>query len=545
MTTWFANLLRIVPLRAYHGSALGIARFKARRIMTHRATASLAVIALAAMWSFPAMADVHPNALFSDHAVLQRDMKVPVWGAADKDEKVTVTVNDQTVSTVAKDGTWMVWLDPMPAGGPYQMTIEGKNRLTFEDVLIGEVWLCSGQSNMAMSVARSADAESTIASSANSMIRLATIPRQAHDEPRQDVQTEWKTCGPQTVGDFSAVGYFFGRHLQDKLDVPIGLINSSYGGTPAEAWTAHEKLESNPKLQPILSRFDQVVKLYPAAEARYQKALDQWKVAAKKARQEGKDPPRRPRPPQGPENPRRPSGLYNAMIHPLQPYALRGAIWYQGESNAPRAHEYHTLLPAMIGNWRDDWAQGNFPFLIVQLAPFRQKTDAPAESDWAELREAQRQTTLTVPNTAQAVITDVGDETDIHPKQKAPVGDRLALAARHLAYGEDIEFAGPRYESMKVTDQGVELQFSHLGGGLEARGGPLTGFTVAGEDRKFFKAQAEIQGEKIVVHCPQVDKPVAVRYGWANFPRGNLWNRAGLPASPFRTDSFPMITRPK
>jgi sialate O-acetylesterase len=477
--------------------------------------------------------------------VLQRGMPVPVWGTAANGEKVTVRFQGQTAAAVAEDGKWSVRLAAIEAGGPAELVISGDNTVTVKNVLVGEVWVCSGQSNMAMTVSRSENAEEAIARSANPEIRLFTVPRGGADEPQTEVDGSWSECGPETVGGFSAAGYFFGKHLQEELGVPVGLINSSVGGTPAEAWTGRPVLASKPELKSILDAHAETVKRYPEALERYEEALGKWKEEAAAARKEGKTLGRRaPQPPMGPDNPKRPAALYYAMISPLQPFAIRGAIWYQGEANSGRAYQYRSLLPAMIGCWRDDWGQGDFPFLVVQLAPYMKIQEEPGESAWAELREAQLLTMLTVPNTATAVITDVGEENDIHPKKKKPVGDRLALAARALAYGEKIEYSGPIFKAMKVEGGKVILSFDHLGGGLVAKGDKLTGFTIAGEDRKFVNADAAIEGDTVVVSSPEVSRPAAVRFGWANFPLGNLWNRAGLPASPFRTDDFPGVTGP-
>lgn len=505
----------------------------------------LALVGFIGSWALVARADVVPHALFSDNMVLQQGADAPVWGTADDGEKVTVVFQDQTASTNAAGGKWKVTLKALSPGGPAEMTIRGKNTITLKNVLVGEVWVCSGQSNMAMTVNRCHDAEAVIARSANPKIRLFTVPRKGADEPQSDVDGSWSECGPDTVPGFSGVGYFFGKHLQEKLDVPVGLINSSYGGTPAESWTSRPKLAAKPELRPILDGYAEAVKRYPEALKRYENALAQWKKQAAEARKEGKRRRgRAPRPPMGPNHPKRPGGLYYAMICPLQPFAVRGAIWYQGEANAGRAYQYRTLLPTMIECWREDWGQGDFPFLIVQLAPFMKIVDEPAESAWAELREAQMIVMQCVPNTATAVITDVGEENDIHPKKKQPVGDRLAIAARALAYGEKIEYSGPVYKCMKVEDGTAILSFDHLGGGLVVKGDKLTGFTICGEDRKFVNAEATITGDTVVVSSPEVPKPVAVRFGWANFPVVNLWNKADLPASPFRTDDFPGVTGP-
>ncbi len=491
----------------------------------------LVVVSGSAVW-----ADVKPHALFSDNAVLQQGVSVPVWGTAKDGEKVTVKFEGQEVSTTAQGGKWMVRLKPLKAGGPFTMMIQGENMIELKNVLVGEVWVCSGQSNMQWPVSASANPQATIANSKDLMMRLFTVPRRATDAPESEVQGNWVECAPETVPGFSAVGYFFGRDLRKALNVPVGLINTSYGGTPAEAWTNRRVLESDPMLRGYLERHELAVKNYP-------QALERYKAAEEKAKAEGKQPPRPPANPA--QSPQRPCGLYSAMIAPLIPYAIKGAIWYQGESNAGRAYEYRTLFPAMIRNWREDWGQGDFPFLFVQLAPFMPIVNEPQESAWAELREAQLLTFKKTPKTGMAVITDFGDPNNIHPKQKEPVGKRLALTARAIAYGERLVYSGPIYKSMKVEGNKIVLFFDHVGGGLVAKDGDLKGFTIAGEDHKFYNAQAEIKGNTVVVSCPQVERPIAVRYGWANCPVVNLFNQEGLPASPFRTDDFPMVTGPK
>jgi sialate O-acetylesterase len=469
-----------------------------------RASWIIASLLLAVGMAWPAAAEVKPHALFSDHMVLQQGIKVPVWGTASDGEEVTVKLGGQTKTATAKDGKWQVTLEPLKPGQPQTLSISGQNRVEIKDVLVGEVWIASGQSNMQWSVAQSADAQATIAAADYPQIRLFTVPRQAAAEPQSDVNAKWAVCSPETIPGFSAVAYFFGKALQKQLNVPIGLISTNVGGTPAEAWTSRQGLLSQESLQGFVGS------------------------------------------PADPKNKNGATGLYNAMIHPLVPYAIRGAIWYQGESNAPRAYQYRTLFPAMIADWRRVWGQGDFPFLFVQLAPFKAIVDQPAESDWAELREAQLYTAQTVPNTAMAVITDVGAEKDIHPKQKEPVGQRLALAARALAYGEkDLVYSGPEFAKAEAKDGKMLLSFKHVGSGLVAKNGELRGFAIAGQDRKFVNADAKIEGNKVVVSSPDVKQPVAVRYSWANFPLGNLWNKEGLPATPFRTDEFPMITAPK
>ena len=455
----------------------------------------LAICALA--WSSDAFGEVKPHALFTDHMVLQRDKPVKVWGTAANGEKVTVRLGDQSAETTTQDGKWQVELKPMAAGGPHMLRIEGPEaKIELENVLVGEVWVASGQSNMQWSIKQSEDPDKIVAEAKHPRIRLFTVKRGGAAEPQENLEGRWVECSPETIGDFSAVAYHFGVALQKNIDVPIGLISTNVGGTAAQRWTPKEVLQSTPELE---------------------------KYAEQKNA----------------------SDLYNAMIHPLLKFSIRGAIWYQGESNAGEAHRYRVLFPAMIKSWRDRWDQGDFPFLFVQLAPFMKIEEQPQGSAWAELREAQLITLSKAPNTAMAVITDVGNEKDIHPKPKKPVGERLALAARALAHGEKIEYSGPIFESMITSGERAILRFKHTGKGLEARGETLTGWTIAGEDKKFHDAQATIEGDTVIVSSPEVTAPVAVRFGWANYPVVNLWNKDGLPASPFRTDSWPGVTEGK
>jgi sialate O-acetylesterase len=444
-----------------------------------------------------AQAAITANALFSDNCVLQQKTKVPVWGTTDQTEPVKVSVAGQEVTAEPKDGRWKVELAPLAAGGPHVVTItQGKDKIEIKNVLVGEVWICGGQSNMQWALKQSEGGSDAIATSANEKIRLFTVPRKGSDKPESNVEAQWVAAGPSTVADFSAVGFFFGRELQKQLSVPIGLIGSNYGGTAAEQWMSKESIESNPELKDMSK-------------------------------------------PQGA------SMLYNAMIAPLAPYAIQGAIWYQGESNAGRSYQYRALLPAMIQNWRETFGQGDFPFLIVQIAPYDPERAKAPDSIWAEIRDAQLHVSRHVPRTALVVTTDVGDEVDIHPKRKEPVGMRLALAARAVAYGEKIEHSGPMYDSMSIEGDKVRIRFTHAESGLMAKNGPLEGFTIAGEDRKFHTANATIVGDTVVVSSDKVSAPVAARYGWAANPLVNLWNKDDLPASPFRTDSFPITTQDK
>ena len=513
-----------------------------------------ASLALAASLGWPGAspADVKPHVLFADGAVLQRGMPVPVWGTADDGEKVTVKFQGQEVSTTAKDGKWSVKLAELKASGePSTLTIEGKNRVDVVDVLVGEVWVCSGQSNMEWTLGRAAEAEAATAKATDPLLRLYTVPKAVSDEPLDTIkrnespgQRAWLAADPESAAKFSAVGYFFGRDLRKALGVPVGLIHSSWGGTTAESWTSKPTLEADPALKGLLEDYRMALERYPQAIEKFRADQAAHTKRAAKAKAEGKPTPTPPRAPVGRNSPHA-TGLYNAMIAPLQPYAIRGAIWYQGEGNASRAYQYRTLLPAMIKDWRAAWGQGDFPFLLVQLAPYQKIVDQPGESAWAELRDAQWLATKVLPKVGMAVITDVGDENDVHPRRKEPVGERLALAARSIAYGEPIVGSGPEYSGMEVQGDRVILRFKNVGGGLEAKDGPLKGFAVAGEDRKFVNAEAKVDGETVVVHADQVPHPVAVRYGWANYPVVNLWNKDGLPATPFRTDDFPAITEPK
>jgi sialate O-acetylesterase len=500
--------------------------------LKNRTLLTIAIAAWVAGTPAAARAEVKPNSLFSDGAVLQQGVAVPVWGTANDGEKVTVKFQRQTLTATAKDGRWLVRLKPLKAGGPFTLTVASEsNTLTITNVLVGEVWLASGQSNMEFALSRAANAAETVAAAGDPQLRLFTVPRGATDTPSTDLTGRWQESSPDTAAKFSAVAWFFGRDLRKALHMPVGLIHSSVGGTPAEAWTSHATLEADPELKKILERYADSVKNYDpeAAAARHQQALEAHKAAVVKAKEAGERPPAAPRAPVDPRrNISRPSGLYNAMIAPLQPYAIAGAIWYQGEANSGRATEYRTLFPAMIQNWRQAWGEGKFPFLFVQIAPHQGMTP--------EIREAQLLSWQKVPRTAMAVITDIGNETDIHPTQKEPVGDRLALAARAIAYGEKIPYSGPVYASMKVKGDQAILSFKHIGSGLLAKGGDLKGFTIAGEDGHFTSATAIIEGDKVIVSSPSVTKPVAVRYGWANVPDVNLFNKEGLPATPFRTD---------
>jgi sialate O-acetylesterase len=633
--------------------------------------------ALALAGGIPAArAAVAPNPLFADHAVLQQGMPVPVWGTAAPGETVTVAMAGQTISTTTSaDGKWLVRLAPMKAGGPFRLTVSGKNVVVLSDILVGEVWVCAGQSNMERQLGLRVgqqpivDWESEVAAANHPRIRHFGVAQTKSLAPQTTVEGQWKVCTPETVKDFTAVGYFFGRDLLLARNVPVGLIHSSWGGTPAEAWTSEAGLRALPDFAGISEQLKLLQADPEAARRQYEALLEAWFVAndagsaqgrswqapgfdadAWKTMElptlwedsgepdlngvvwfrksfdlpasathtaaelqlgmvddidttwvngvkvgftfgydlvrkyaipasllrpgrnliavrvldtgggggiwgdqklqlvfEGKAAPRPiplsgswqyrigmnlqdgPWPPAGTiGDVSTPTVLWNGMIAPLVPYAIRGVVWYQGESNVRRERQYRTLFPALIADWRKAWGEDDFPFLFVQIAPNRDMTP--------ELREAQLLSWQHTPNTAMVVTTDCGDANDIHPPHKQPVGARLALAARALAYGEPIEYAGPVFASMTVKGGRAIVRFTHLGGGLVSKGGPLAGFTVAGPDKVFHPARAEIRGKSVVVSSKAVARPVAVRYGWASVPEGNLFGKAGLPASPFRTD---------
>lgn len=495
-----------------------------------------------------ARADVKLPSLFSDNMVLQAGSKDPVWGTADPGERITVTLGDAQASTTADaSGHWRVELGPLQPGGPFVMAVAGRNTIAVHNVLVGQVWICSGQSNMQFSVAPQTNGWETgvyhykkaIASARYPMVRMFTVEQTVAGKPQSEVTGRWEITSPETVGHFSAVGYFFGLNLFKSLHEPIGLIHTSWGGTPAESWTKLATLQSSPDFADILERWRKEDQAYPVEIAHYKEALQEWEQAANQADAAGKPMPPAPRLPRDPRgNPWRPASLYNAMIAPLIPYRIEGAIWYQGESNADRPIQYRKLFPDMIRDWRRAWGEGDFPFLFVQLASY-QNVHPPA--DWPLLREAQLMT-LSLPRTAMVVTTDIGDAAIIHPRNKQEVGRRLSLAAQAVAYNEKVIYSGPIYSSMEISGNTIRLHFTHLGGGLVAGGetrGYLEGFEIAGADHKFVGAAARIEGDTVIVESSRVAHPVAVRYGWQDYPVCNLYNQAGLPASPFRTDDWP------
>lgn len=504
---------------------------------------TLGALLLATALPLSSPAEVRLAAVFGDNAVLQRGRPIPVWGWADPGETVTVEFRGRRTRTTSSNGRWIVRLPRENAGGPDSLVVRTATQtITLTNILVGEVWVCSGQSNMEWPLSRSENPQPDIAAAAHPQIRLFTVPKLKADHPVEDVKSRWNLCEPTTVPGFSAVAYYFGQALQTARNVPVGLIHTSWGGSPAEVWMRPEILANDPDFKrSILDGFADRYR-------KFEQDLATWERDAAELRAQGKQ-PSRPKPNPG----WKPSELYHGMIAPIIPYGIAGAIWYQGESNAGRAHEYARLFPAMIRNWRHDWGQGDFPFLAVQLAPWDRNKKrsleaiaaAPGESDWAELREAQLLTTRVLPRVGMAVITDVGDKDDIHPIKKKPVGERLALLARSIAYRERLVASGPEFLRLSISRGEARLTFKNVGQGLVAQGGPLTGFQICGSDRQWTWAEARIEGRKVIVSSPHVSRPVAVRYGWSDFPIVNLFNTEGLPATPFRTDNFPMITAPK
>ncbi len=487
----------------------------------------------------PLEAAVVLPALISDNMVLQQRAPIRIWGKADPAEDVTVRFIGREISIRAgQEGKWQVFLPPLAPGGPYEMEISGSNKITLRNVVVGEVWVASGQSNMAWAVRQSKDAEAEIASASHPNIRFFQVRTTVADHPAEDVsQASWRPVNPDTAPGISAVAYFFARDLHLSRGVPIGILQSAVGGTPAQAWTSRGTLDSNKLLHWYLEAWEKRASEFPAAKERYDVQLTEWKEQAAKAKAEGRQPPRAPQLPSGgPGHPHTPSGLYNGMIAPLTPYAIRGAIWYQGEANAgPTDNElYRHLFAEMILDWRRAWGTGQFPFLFVQLASFA----PPADRNWPLLRDSQTRT-LEIAKTGMALAIDVGESNDIHPKDKQTVGKRLALAARGAAYGENIVYSGPMYRQHTGEQGAMRLWFDHIGSGLRSRdGNALAGFRIAGHDGRFFKAEARIEGATVVVASALVPDPVAVRYAWENDPVATLVNREGLPAVPFRTDNW-------
>ena len=477
-------------------------------------------------------ADVALPNIFSDHMVLQQKQQNKVWGKGAPGEGISVKIDGKSVETTAgDDGNWSVMLDALPAGGPHTLVVAGSNEITLKDVLVGEVWVCSGQSNMQWSVQRTYDADLVRAAADYPEIRMINYPQVGSQRPVwTHKNSAWTVCLPATVGNFSAVGYFFGRQVHETLDVPVGLINNAWGGSAADAWVDRKLLEADADYGPTLERWQGIEEQVELLATKAGLAEPEKKRLANLRRQLSGN--------------HRPANIYNGVLKSHLGYGIQGAIWYQGESNAGRAHQYRDLFPMMIANWRDEWGEGDFPFYWVQLADFGKENPEPTESAWAELREAQTMTMSRLPNTGEAVIIDIGEGKDIHPRNKVVVGQRLARWALAKQYGVDIAYQSPTYMSMEKQAGKIVLSFEHVDGGWRPFDVPEpVGFAIAGEDRKFVWADAEIiDGNRIEVSSNEVADPVAVRYAWADNPVCNMFDGIGLPLTPFRTDEWPGVT---
>lgn len=526
-----------------------------------------------------AHAEIKLPAFIADHMVLQRDTAVPVWGWATPGEAVTVSFAGQSKATKSDEkGKWLVKLDPLAASEESREMRIGSR--VIKDVLVGEVWLASGQSNMGFPLSSAHNPDPALASADDPLLRFFTVQNATAAEPQNDLRGRWDLSDPNAAKAFSAVAYFFARDLRAKLGVPVAILHSSWGGTPAQAWLSMDALRESPVFENHAKSYAAAlikhrdVLAHPEKMKAYRQDLAQWQkeVApafndAMKAWNAGpkaspKPVPARPEPanpdpmdiPSPSSRPGTPSVIFNAKIAPLAGYAMRGALWYQGEANAGNGIEYRSLLPRLIGDWRKRWGQGDLPFLVVQLAAWdMDKSPAPFHQ-WPWLREAQSLIVKTVPHTALAVAIDVGNPADVHPKGKEPVGQRLALAARKLAYGEtQLVASGPVFREAKAEGARMRVTFAETGSGLTIGQAPwradgdtpwptdkLVGFTLAGEDQQWHDAEAKIEGDTVLVSSPAVTKPVAVRYAWANSPRCNLYNREALPAVPFRSDDWTM-----
>jgi sialate O-acetylesterase len=516
-----------------------------------------AVVALAGILvlAVPAVlaAAVKLPAVVGDHMVVQQDKPVAIWGWASKNEPVTARfAGQERTATAGTDGTWRVVFEPLKAGGgPLELVVRGAKgpEVVVKDIVVGEVWLCSGQSNMEWAMSWLPNPAPDILRADHPAMRLFRVPKRASDQPQDDVDAKWEPCAPDSVRLFSAVAYYFGLELHKRLGVPVGLIESAWGGTLIEPWTPPSGFASAPELRPILDKQEAKYAEYRDALAKAIPTWEVWLKDCRKALASGQPIPPEPKPdfPFSPyDNSQAPTALYNGMIHALTPFSIRGAIWYQGESNRNDGLLYEKKMEALIRGWRQDWQIGDFPFYYVQLAPFNygysRETPVVDVPDFLRLPliwEAQRNA-LRIPNTGMAVVTDIADLNDIHPANKWDVGLRLSLWARAKTYGEKtLVYSGPLYKSMTVDGNLIRISFDHVGGGLITNDGqPLKWFEVAGEDRVFYMAEAEIAGDTVVVWSPRVAAPKAVRFGWHQLAVPNLANKEGLPASPFRTDNW-------
>ena len=497
--------------------------------------------------------------LFSDNMVVQRDLPLNVWGWAAPNEKVTVSLAGQTVAATADQaGRWAVKLTPLPVNKePQELTVAGENQLSLKNVLVGDVWVCSGQSNMQMVVASTINAKEEIAASDNPLIRHLTIPVAISLYPKDAVTASpWLVAGPTVTGNFTAAGYYFARELVKETGVPIGLINTSWGGTRIEPWTPAEAFRTIPELKKISEQVDAWIPTTDLGKkcfGKYIEDMKTWIPAAEAALKEDRITPSIPPAPGATNNHTQPTMIFNSMINPLSHYGIKGALWYQGEANGGEGEIYTHKMRALISGWRSLWNQGEFPFYYVQLANFRTSNpdNAAGGEIWTPTREAQLKTMAVVPKTGMAVIIDIGEAADIHPKNKQDVGKRLAAWALAKDYGKKIVYSGPLYKDCKVEGNKIRISFEQVGGGLmvgkkdglapvkETPPDKLKWFALAGADKKWYWAEAVIDGETVLVSSEKVPQPAAVRYAFAMNPQGaNLYNKEGFPASPFRTDNW-------
>ncbi len=512
--------------------------FRNRIVLATVVLASCALAVTVVLKPKPAIADVQMSALWSDGLIVQRQMPIPVWGTADAGEKVTVTLGAATASaTTDKDGKWSLKLPALEAASGLQMTVKGKNTIQIKDVAVGEVWVASGQSNMELRVPRTLNADKEIADAHYPLVRQFRVARNIAETPQTDLKGEWVEAVPATVDQFTAVGYYFARDLYQKLNVPVGIIHASYGGTPAQSWTPSQTLATDPDLKSINEEWQQTLDGYPEATKKYDDQIARWQERADAAKAAGKSEPQKPYAPAGPGTKQTPSGLYNGMVAPVTPFAVRGVIWYQGESDHDPAL-YGKLFPALIQGWRRDFG-AELPFYYVQLANFRTQQTEPVEADgWQDIRAAQDKA-LALPKTGRALAIDLGEAKEIHYPNKQEVGRRLALVALNQQYGEKVEYSGPEYQDMKVEGNQLRLNFTHADG-MKSKDGDLKGFAIAGADNKFVWANAKVDGDSLILSSPDVAAPTQARYDWASNPIGNLVNSANLPAAPFRTDHAPL-----
>ena len=504
---------------------------------------------------FAARAELKLPAIIGDHMVLQQKQSNRIWGWDAPGTKVTVNFAGQTKSSeVGKDGRWEVKLDPLPANAkPQVLGITGSSKREIQDVLIGEVWMCSGQSNMGFTVGGDFKGDIEAAASNLPNLRLIKVPNLGIQELQNDFKGEWKPSNADNAKPFTAVGFFFGRYLHQILGVPVGLIDNSWGGSAAEAWIRRDTIEKDPRFKTLMDGWKQreIDLQSDKAKVAYEAALTKWKADVEALKKAGLKPGQQlPRPPGSPQQTlggnARPGNIFAGVVNPTLGYGIKGVIWYQGESNAGRAWEYAQLFPFMIEQWRKEWKQGDFPFYWAQLADFQAEKAEPGDSAWAELRESQTKT-MKLPNTGQAVIIDIGEGKDIHPKNKYDVAARLVRWALVKDYGQTFMYRSPEFKSVAVNGNKATVSLDMFGSKLRPFDVPdARGFAICGEDKVWHNAQGRVIAEdKVEVWSDNVGKPVAVRYAWADNPVCNLFSEQGLPVTPFRTDDFEMTTKPK